>query len=132
MEQRISSMNAQAEAFACFLNLCAQLDETDLLIDRDAYFNGRERGFVVTVFDRNRHVHFAWFEHRNSDELCVIEWTGERHPKNRQCFLSSDIPSEAYPDKWSVTKSFGFGNFGEAWGWLHDRITEFKREAIAA
>lgn len=124
----ISGMNSQAEAFAHFLKLCCEFDESGRIFWKRPYFNCRERGFVITVEphgkaggDKAAH-HFAWFEHRNSDNLCCVSWKGPRSGKSGDFFTCDDIPDKAYPTKWDVTKSFGYGSFGEAASWLHNQI----------
>ena len=128
----ISGMNAQAEAFSHFLNLCEDMSETGIL-SRRPYFNCRERGFVITVMgDKSRTAkHFAWFEHRNSDMLCCVAWEGGVSGKNGAFFTVSDIPEEAYPDKWSTTKAFQWGAFGDASVWLRGAITDYRAKAAA-
>lgn len=130
----ISGMNSQAEAFAHFLNLCCEhiYEYTEgRFVDQRPYFNCRERGFVITIHDGKKAKSFAWFEHRNSDELCVVEWDSPCYPPHGNYWLCDDIPEASYKTKWDVTKSFRWGRFGEAAVWLSDRMNECfpKQEA---
>lgn len=40
------------------------------------WFNGRERGYVITLRNRNfsRQLNIAFFEHRNTDQICAWRW----------------------------------------------------------
>lgn len=130
----VSGMNAQAEAFSHFLNLCVEGLDDGRLITKRPYFNCRERGFVITVWGRKSQTakHFAWFEHRNSDGLCCIAWEGKTSGAHGDFFTVADIPTKAYPDKWSVTKSFSWGDFGNAAVWLRQEIDAYPSRVVAA
>lgn len=123
----ISGMNSQAEAFGHFLNLCEEGLEDGRVITKRPYFNCRERGFVVSVYGAISRTakHFAWFEHRNSDQLCCVAWEGEVSGKHGDFFTVEDIPDSAYPTKWDVTKTFGWGDFGDAAVWLRNEIEAY-------
>lgn len=133
MFSTISGMNAQAEAFAFYLKLCCEhFTDGDRLITTTPYLNCRERGFVISLREKDRNKHFAWFEHRNSDSLCVIAWDAkEAYAKNSDYFNTDDIPRAAYPDKWAVTKSFSCGAFGEASCWLSEEVRKFYEQQAA-
>jgi hypothetical protein len=115
------NLNSQAEAFGCFLQtVCAESLPDAIYVP---YFNCRERGFVVAA-GFNSGKRWAFFEHRNSDELCCVAWLDDNLPKD--FYECRDIPESAYKTKWDVTKSFGYGEFGKASGWL---VAQFLAEA---
>lgn len=129
----ISGMNSQAEAFAHFLVLCEVLENYGSgLFYKRPYFNCRERGFVVSFqLVAQKAIHFAWFEHRNSDQLCCVKWEGPISGKHGDFFTVHDIPAKAYPDKWALSKSVKWGAFGEAAGWMQEEISPYMEKVAA-
>lgn len=78
--------------------------------------NCREQGYVFTLtYGAKQLVHFWVYEHRNSDELCVVEFEG--------FFINTptinDIPMK---DKYDITKEFSCGNIVNCGNWIIDRI----------
>jgi len=99
------------------------------------YLNCRERGFVLSYTEVVQPLrNWAFFGHRNSGSLCVVEWTpakGEGSgPKEMllDVYTTEDIPSEVYPDAHSVTKSWEDGDFGKAGEWLYGRLEDLHVE----
>ena len=78
--------------------------------------NCREQGYVFTVtYGAKQLVHFWVYEHRNVDELCVVEFEGS--------FINTptinDIPMK---DKHDITMSFGCGDIVDCGEWIVERI----------
>lgn len=92
----------------------------------NAWFNGRERGYVVTLRseDYRRQFHIAFFEHRNSDIICAVcfETSGLINPPT-----INDIPKSHpfYESKWDYDFSVGCGKFIEMADWIIDKLEEF-------
>ena len=107
------NMNDQAYALMHFLSTqephTARYQDGKYQIDIRCvpYINGRERGFVLEIRQTfgDEPVCLAFFEHRNSDALCCIRWQSAQYG---HCYTASDIPESVYPDKYSVTKSWGY------------------------
>lgn len=81
--------------------------------------NCREQGYIFTLtYGAKQLVHFWVYEHRNSDELCVVEFEGG--------FMNTptinDIPMK---DKYDVTMSFGCGDVVSCGEWIIERIKEY-------
>jgi hypothetical protein len=93
------------------------------------YSNCREMGFVISVcpLGAGAKKNFAFYEHRNSDNLCCIRWEGDLPISGG--VTCDDIPTEAFPDKWSMTESWGCGEYWKAQEWLEAEIKEiFKKK----
>lgn len=78
--------------------------------------NCREQGYVFSViYGINQLVHFWVYEHRNSDNLCVVEFEGT--------FINTptinDIPMK---DKYDTTKEFSCGDIVDCGNWIVERI----------
>lgn len=81
--------------------------------------NCREQGYIFTLYyGAKQLVHFWVYEHRNSDELCVVEFEGG--------FMNTptinDIPMK---DKYDITMSFGCGDIVDCGEWIIERIKEY-------
>ena len=109
-----TKMNMNSQAYALMHFLSTQEPHTaryqdgkyQIEIRCKPYMNARERGFVLEIRQGIGcdPVCLAFFEHRNSDALCCIRWT-PTFP--RWSYSAEDIPEEIYPDKWTVTRSWG-------------------------
>ena len=86
--------------------------------------NGREQGYVVWMkgVKHNRQINIAFFEHRNSDEICAIEW--EQLTMNAPT-IDSAVFGEIYKDKYDVSHRVGPGLPMEMADWIFERLTEF-------
>lgn len=81
--------------------------------------NCREQGYIFTLTYGAKHlVHFWVYEHRNSDNLCVVEFEG--------FFINTptinDIPMK---DKYDITKDFPCGDIVSCGEWIVERIKDY-------
>lgn len=87
------------------------------------YCNCREQGFVVSIHRRGTDpVNIAFYEHRNSDRLCALQWVGNTPISG--AVTADDIPDDVFPDKWTVTQSWHWMAIGDAVLWTRERIAE--------
>jgi hypothetical protein len=58
-------------------------NDYDATVNIARWENCREQGYVVSLRtkDYSKQLNIAWFEHRNSDNICAIEW--------EQCTINS-------------------------------------------
>lgn len=76
--------------------------------------NCREQGYVVSLNDyRGNQRNYAFYEHRNSDKICVLVRDG----------VTTNTPSLEYmwegkKDKWDVDKSFSYGEWEKCADWI--------------
>jgi hypothetical protein len=97
-------------------------------ITTSPYGNCRERGFVLSIhhgFISKEHIVF--FEHRNSDSLCCVRWKGGGHISG--VFRYDDIDPAAYPDKYSVTKSWDYLDIRSAVDYVKSVVAEIANAA---
>ena len=97
------------------------------------YCNCREMGFVLSIVSANAKrapENIAFYEHRNSDEICAIRWTG-RLPING-AVSPSDIPDGVFPDKWSYTESWPWLDIASAVNYALEVIREVAPDTEAA
>lgn len=78
--------------------------------------NCREQGYVFTItYGVKQLVHFWVYEHRNSDNLCVVEFEG--------FFLNTPtINNIPMKDKYDTTKDFSCGDIVDCGNWIIERI----------
>ena len=83
------------------------------------YENCREQGYVLTLLvDWQAIYNIAFYEHRNSDRICVKGFEGSFFNTPR----AEDLKMK---DKWDYDKSFEFGQIMECAEWI-DTIFEKK------
>lgn len=116
MFERINKVNAQANAVRAYLteydgieNSWSSYNER-YMAEPEIYpwFNGRERGYVITMrsSDHKRQINVAFFEHRNSDDICAIVW--EQTTMNPPTIETANFAG-VYKDKYDVTHTVGHG-----------------------
>lgn len=87
--------------------------------------NCREQGYVVYMRSDNweKQINIAFFEHRNSDDICAVVWEG--------FYLNSptinDIPeSHQYnKGKWNVDKSVSYDEIVKMASYIVEELTKF-------
>jgi len=68
-------------------------------------------------------LNIAFFEHRNSDELCAVKWG--------QCLMNSPTINTAkfgdkvYTDKYDVSHSTSYGKAMEMVEWIANELEEY-------
>ena len=107
--------------------------EADITVAR--WENCREQGYILSMRaqDWNKgQLHIAFFEHRNSDELCAIKW----NKTSMNTPTINDVPEDAFPDKWTHAHEEKYGNVRQMAHWIFVQFEEFweegKREEAAA
>lgn len=87
------------------------------------WHNGRERGFVVMFRNkRQEQLNVAFFEHRNSDNICALAW--EQWTLNPPTIESADFGGKVYKDKYDVSYSVSVGEAKKMADWIMDRLCE--------
>ncbi len=127
-----NTSRGQAEAVLAYLSDSDGIDESwnDETKDYDAmpkvaeWHNGRERGFVITMRsgDHKRQINIAFFEHRNSDNICAVMW--EQRTMNPPTIINAEF-GDVYKDKWDVSKSVSVGECMEMADWIREQLIEF-------
>lgn len=88
------------------------------------WHNCREQGYVVVLrsLDRRKQVNIAFFEHRNSDNICAVEW--EQFTLNPPTIETAKF-GEVYKDKYDTSHSVNQGKADEMSKWIYDRLEYF-------
>lgn len=91
----------------------------DVFVGR--YENCREQGYIFSVRYNGRQRNYAVYEHRNSDDLCVVVFDA----------ISTSTPAaelvwDAMGDsKWNYTKAFGCGEIVSCGDYILDDMKDF-------
>lgn len=86
--------------------------------------NCREQGYVVMLRAKNREMlNIAFFEHRNSDNICAIRWV--QNGINSPTIDTADFDGACYSDKWDVNKQVSPGQISQMAEWIEEELTEF-------
>lgn len=138
MFERINNADAQSNAVRAYLTEysgveCSWSDEHKRYMAEPSinpWFNGRECGYVVTMrsADYSRQINIAFFEHRNSDNICAIVW--EQVTTNPPTIDTADFGGKIYRDKYDVSLSLGHGKAAEMASFIMDRLEEFWKETL--
>jgi hypothetical protein len=86
--------------------------------------NGREQGYVVCLRskDYSRQLNIAFFEHRNSDNICAVKW-------EQQTINSPNVDTaqfgDIYKNKYDISKEIGYGRVAEMADWIYGELESF-------
>ena len=86
--------------------------------------NCREQGYILSLSaqDWNKgQLHIAFFEHRNSDEICAIKF----NQMSINTPTIDTIPKDAFPDKWTHAHTSKYGDVCDMARWMYRQFEEF-------
>ncbi len=105
-------------------------DRPHCIMNTSPWYNGRECGVCVSLWIHGKNHHIAWFEHRNSDNLCALAWESPcdiNPPTAHDCEIAYNGK-----DKWHADFSC---NCGEIWAmaeWVHEKLESIIKAELAA
>jgi len=85
------------------------------------YENCREQGYIFSVQYKDEQRNYCVYEHRNSDDLCVVVFDGVtiNTPTNDMVFKAMG------DSKWNYTKAFPCGQIVECGDYILDNIRKW-------
>lgn len=86
--------------------------------------NCREQGYVLSLVAPAGTLQIAWFEHRNSDDICAIKWEQSSFP-NSPTIETADFGGACYKDKYDVSHSVGYGEIVKMADWIGEQLTAY-------
>jgi len=124
--------NYQAQAVLAYLKSYGEIEKSwnDDLLEYAAkpkiakWENCREQGYVVYMRSKNflKQINIAWFEHRNSDNICAIEW---QQVSLNSLTIDTAKFGDVYKDKWDVSKTVGYGECVKMADWIYNELIAF-------
>ncbi len=130
--------NYQAQAVACFLKGKGDIEaswnkelhryEAEIKVAR--WENCREQGYVVSLKSKDfaKQLNIAFFEHRNSDNICAVKW--EQVTINSPTIDTATF-GDVYKDKWDVSKEVGCDEAAELADWIFNQLTSFWNATLS-
>ena len=112
----------QARAVLMHLQGCTY----DMNVEVGRWENGREQGYIVRIPAKSwvgPYLNIAFFEHRNSDEICILRWhqTDINMPNITNATFEYD-GKKFYDSKYDVTKSWACYSYREAAEWIAEEL----------
>ena len=123
--------NWQAQSVLAYLRVTKDnaIDKTwnlafrkyDASVEVGRYENCREQGYIFSVQYKGEQRNYCVYEHRNSDELCVVVFDGVtiNTPTNDMVFKAMG------DSKWNYTKAFPCGQIMECGDYILDDIKKW-------
>jgi hypothetical protein len=88
----------------------------------DRWSNGREQGYVVWLEnDEGSQMNIAFFEHRNSDQICAVKWI--QNIEFESPTIDNAKFGDVYKNKYDVSKSVGWRQYALMSDWI---LKQFK------
>lgn len=96
------------------------------------YCNCREQGFVLSLEAWDgaipEQIHYAFYDHRNSDSLCVVKWTGTINITGG--VTPADFPEGVFEKKNDYIKSWNYMNIAGVLDWFKEEVKGFTMEVL--
>lgn len=88
--------------------------------------NCREQGYIVSLlskkFGGGQQLNIAFFEHRNSDDICAVKW---EQTSINTITIDTAVFGDVYKDKYDTSHSVGYGKAYEMAEWIAEQLTKF-------
>lgn len=122
--------NEQAQATLCFLrdfkiekSWNKERSRYDAQIYVSRWENCREQGYVLILRNKDfKQLNIAFFEHRNSDQICAIKW--QQNTTNEPTISNAEF-GEIYKDKYDVSHVVEYGKVVEMADWIKKELENF-------
>jgi hypothetical protein len=121
--------NNQAQAVLALIG-CFEIEDSwnpeyktydaDILVGR--WENCREQGYVLSLRNKKyKQINVAFFEHRNSDEICAVVW--DQNTTNTPNIDSANF-GDVYKNKFDVSHLVKYGHIAEMAEYIKTRLIE--------
>jgi len=128
--------NWQAQSVLAYLRAMKEnaIDDTwnkefhkyDASVEVGRYENFREQGYIFSVRYKGKQRNYCVYEHRNSDDLCVVVFDGvtiNTPTLKMVCRAMGD-------SKWNYTKAFPCGQITACGDYIFDDMKNFINEML--
>lgn len=84
--------------------------------------NGREQGYIAYLRnDAGSTLNIAWYEHRNSDDICSLAWEQTPHPNP---ITINTIRPDVFVSKDDYTHSVSYDQAYEMARWIYGQFVQ--------
>lgn len=127
--------NYQAQAVLAFLKHITIEDswnpdtrKYDAEFNVGRWENHREQGYIISLKSKyyQRQLNIAFFEHRNSDNICAVKW--EQLAIDTITIDNAKFGEGIYTDKYDVSKYVNYGQIVEMAVWIENQFQNFWNE----
>lgn len=120
--------NAQADAVRAYLSMWDGVEasydtktSSYANVNIAEWHNGRERGYVVSFWNKKtEQINIAFFEHRNSDDICALAWV--QNTLNPPTIDNAEFGG-IYNTKYDVSYMVRCGEALKMAEWIMDQLT---------
>lgn len=86
--------------------------------------NCREQGYIISLKtkDYSKQLNIAFFEHRNSDDICAVKW--EQNSMNTITIDNAEF-GDVYKDKYDTSFDVRYGEVVKMADWITKELNEF-------
>ncbi len=112
----------QARCVLCYLQVNASAPD---VTEVGRFENGREQGYCVSVAKEGKQMNIIFFEHRNGDSLCAVEWIDEPGLNTPTLDAPGLKKTAWYYDKYAVSKKVPYMHIQEMGDWIIDELNNF-------
>ncbi len=101
--------------------------DCDFDISIARWYNCREQGYITSARtkDFKRQMNIAFFEHRNSDQICAVKW--EQTSINPLTIDTAEL-GDIYKEKYDVFKAVSWNQPWELATWIFEQFQDFLTE----
>lgn len=103
-----------------------KIHKSDAVIYTGRYENCREQGYVFSLMYKSKQRHYAVYEHRNSDTICVLISNKSSINTPNVDTMWADKPESS--TKWDYDKGFDCGQFEECTNFIIEDMTKTIKE----
>ena len=105
---------------------------TFVSVSTKPWCNCREMGFVLSIRGSGAQPvsNYAFYEHRNSDDICCIVWEGETPISG--AVTCDDLPKGVFESKYDYTKSWKVGHDWEVIEFIKEQLEAYAQRVLAA
>lgn len=120
----------QARCVLCYLQVNAPgVEENIDATEVGRFENCREQGYCVSVAKKGKQLNIIFFEHRNGDNLCAVEWIEKPGLINTPTLDAPGLKkSPWYNDKFAVSKEVPYMHIQEMGDWIVDELNNFLKD----
>lgn len=114
--------NHQARAVLSYLS-AEDFGATNPTVAR--WENCREQGYVISLRSTDRQLNIAFFEHRNTDNICAVKW--EQVTDEPPTIKTAEF-GDIYKNKYDLSCEFPWGEVTKMALWIYGELMDFWQD----
>jgi len=91
-------------------------------IELARWSNCREQGYIAYLRNEiGKTLNIAWYEHRNSDQICALAWEQPAFPNP---ITIETIDKKVFQSKWDISKTVSYNKAYKMAQWIYDQFVQ--------